>query len=376
MEIRNLSLLNKKKTTLTLLLFLPFIALFSQIPTGYYDSAIGKKGNALYITLHEIIDNHNVQGYGDLWEHFYHTDRKENGKIWDIYSDIPNGTPPYEYTYSEDQCGRYDDEGMCYNREHSVPASWFDDQSPMYTDLFHLYPTDGWVNNKRGNYPFGEVGTASWTSENGSKLGANSYPGYSGQVFEPIDDYKGDLARSYFYMSTRYVGKTLSFANGSAMFSGSTLKAWAVKMLIEWHENDTVSQKEINRNNAIYRIQNNRNPYIDYPELVGKIFGADSINPFNPDSIPVEPDFITELIGSLPCQIAPNPAIDKILISHLSSPIQSIMLYNLQGRVILHRESIGEHTVELQLNEIPAGLYFLQIFLDKGVEIHKIVKQQ
>ncbi len=122
-----------------------------------------------------------------------------------MYSDNPGGTVPYTYNLTDaDQCGNYGGEGDCYNREHSWPKSWSDEDAPMYSDLFHLYPTDGYVNGRRSNYPFGDVGSASWTSMNGSKVGSCSYPGYSGTVFEPIYEYKGDFARSYFYMTVRY----------------------------------------------------------------------------------------------------------------------------------------------------------------------------
>ena len=239
---------------------------FAQIPNGYYDAALGLSGNNMKSSLHSIIDNHSSQSYSSLWYHFEDTDQKSNGKVWDMYSDVPGGTPPYQFTFGSDQCGSYSQEGDCYNREHSFPASWFNDASPMYTDLFHLIPSDGYVNGQRSNYPFGEVGSASWTSLNGSKKGSCSYPGYSGTVFEPIDEYKGDLARGYFYMATRYMDQFSSF--NSPMLSGGDFATWARDMLIEWHQADPVSDKEIDRNNAIYSIQNNRNPYIDHPEFV------------------------------------------------------------------------------------------------------------
>lgn len=238
----------------------------AQIPSGYYDDAIGLTGSDLKDALHIIIDDHNNQSYSSLWTHFETTDDKPNGKVWDMYSDVPGGTPPYQYDFGSDQCGTYQQEGDCYNREHSFPGSWFNEAYPMYTDLFHLIPADGYVNGMRSNLPYGEVGSASWTSQNGSKRGSCSYPGYSGSVFEPIDEYKGDLARGYFYMATRYKDQFSSFS--SPMISGGDFSSWAINLLIDWHQADPVSQKEIDRNNAIYSIQYNRNPYIDHPEFV------------------------------------------------------------------------------------------------------------
>ncbi len=272
---------------------LPLALLWAQPSEGYYDEAEGKCGEALRTALYGIIHDHTQLSYKELWSAFYDTDVKPDGTIWDMYSDIPGGTPPYVFYPGDDQCGNYGSEGDCYNREHSFPKSWFNDQYPMYTDLVHLCPTDGYVNSYRSNHPFGEVGSSTtYVSENGSKVGKCVYPGYSGTAFEPIDAYKGDFARIYFYMSTCYRDKRLDYGNGSAMFSGSQLQSWAVNMFLEWHRADPVSQKEIDRNNAVEDWQHNRNPFIDYPELAEHIWGTLQDVPFSADGTvtPPEPD--------------------------------------------------------------------------------------
>jgi len=236
----------------------------AEIPPGYYDGTDGLDGEELRLALHEIIDNHTVHSYSSLWTHFQSTDKKPNNKVWDMYSDIPNGTPPYEYTFVSDQCGNYGGESDCYNREHSWPKSWFNNASPMNTDLFHLVPTDGYVNGMRSNYPYGEVENTTWTSQNGSKRGTMNSYNFNGTVFEPIDEYKGDFARTYFYMSTRYTTEDSGWDEND-MVNGADLKEWAVAMLLDWHQADPVSEKELNRNDAVYDIQGNRNPFIDYP---------------------------------------------------------------------------------------------------------------
>ncbi len=155
------------KKTLFLLLSLS-IALFATAqPSNYYNSANGLTGNQLKAALHNIVKGHTSITYGQLWDAFWSTDNKGNGVVWDMYSDRPNGNPPYTYSLGQDQCGNYNGEGDCYNREHSWPSSWFNDQSTPRTDLHHIFPVDGWVNNKRSNFAFGEVGSASWTSQNG-----------------------------------------------------------------------------------------------------------------------------------------------------------------------------------------------------------------
>lgn len=247
--------------------------LIADIPPGYYDDAQGLDGEPLRLALHNIIDDHIPQSYSSLYGHFQSTDAKSDGTVWDMYSDVPGGTPPYIYNFtSVDQCGNYSGEGDCFNREHSWPKSWFNEGMPMNTDLFHIYATDGYVNGMRSNHPYGEVESTTWTSQNGSQRGnMNSY-NHNGTVFEPIDEYKGDFARTYFYMSTRYYTEDSGWDDND-MVNGSNLKDWAVAMLMDWHLQDFVSQKEIDRNNAVYDIQENRNPFIDHPEWVGCVWG-------------------------------------------------------------------------------------------------------
>lgn len=248
----------------------PSLVTLSQIPAGYYDGTAGLTGDTLRQALHLIIKNHQPQTYASLWTHFLRTDKKPGGEVWDIYSDIPGGTPAYTYTFVTNQCGNYSKEGDCYNREHSVPASWFSNAQPVYTDLFHLYPTDGFVNGKRSNYPFGEVNTTTWTSSNGSRLGNMNKYGYQGTVFEPIDSFKGDLARTYLYMAVRYLDVMPAW--NSDMFAGDSLAPWTRQLLLAWHSLDPVSSKEIARNDSIFLIQGNRNPFIDHPGWVAAIW--------------------------------------------------------------------------------------------------------
>ena len=250
------------RSVLLLLLFAT-ANLWAQVPTGYYDNAFGKDGDELKTALHNIIKNHTVVSYGGLLDAFAYTDCKPNGKIWDIYSNI-------EYSLGGN-CGTYDEEGDCWNREHTWPQSWFNEKSTPRSDLFHVYPTDGYVNGQRSNYPYGEVNNPTYTSGNGSKLGPCVTAGYTGKVFEPIDEYKGDIARSYFYMSVRYAGEDSGWGT-SAMTNKSEIKAWAMTMLLRWSDEDPVSQKEIDRNNAVYGYQGNRNPFIDHPEYARMIW--------------------------------------------------------------------------------------------------------
>lgn len=331
-------------------------------PAGYYNGTEGLNGTQLRSALHNIIKNHNSLTYGDLWDAFTTTDKKTNGKVWDMYSDVPGGTPPYQYTFGSDQCGNYNGEGDCYNREHSWPKSWFNDNYPMYSDLFHLYPTDGYVNGKRSNYPYGEVGSSSWTSQNGSKVGNNTYPGNSETVFEPIDAYKGDFARTYFYMCTRYYTEDAGWEN-NGMINGANLKAWAQDMLIEWHHSDPVSPKETDRNNAVYAYQNNRNPFIDHPEFADKIWG--------------DPATSTSIKTRLRAEIFPNPCVDQLMVTvPENQPHMLISLSAVNGQLMVRHTATDVNQVILNVAELPQGLYLIEVTAEGGVFRGKLIKTQ
>ena len=388
-----------KHRLLFILLFVTTIGwTTAQIPDGYYDAAVGKSGEELRTALYDIIKTHTAVSYNDLWNSYRATDVMPSGKVWDIYSDVPDGTAAYYYDFGTDQCGSYTREGDCYNREHSIPQSWFGEEATMRTDLFHLYPTDGWVNNKRGNLPYGMVSSATWTSTNGSKLGPCGYPGCSGTVFEPIDAYKGDLARSYFYMTVCYKNKNLG-QTPESMFSGSQLLGWAQQMLVEWHNADPVSEKEVNRNRVIYsQIQHNRNPFIDCPELVDYLFGSRVGEAWYPTCFEWEPDTteitdttgitdttdITDTTGiisdnflaNIPSyRLYPNPATDNVTVESAGGVISSVELYDVMGRLLLRRENVGASSCTFDVNILKSGYYFVRITADTSSSVLMLVRK-
>jgi endonuclease I/chitodextrinase len=275
-----------KRTLLSFLMSFAFISAFAQIPTGYYDGTAGLSGAALKTQLKQIITaGHVDHGYNGLWTGYQTTDRdniagisgyENDNTILDMYSENPNGADPYTFTYGSNQCGSYSSEGDCYNREHIVPQSLFNEQFPMKSDINFIRPTDGKVNGMRSNYPFGKVSATSYTSQNGSKLGTSASQGYSGTVFEPIDAFKGDIARMIFYFVTRYETQLSGFDSGDMLGSSAFpgLQTWELNQLLAWSASDPVSATEIARNNASYVYQGNRNPYIDHPEYVAQIWGT------------------------------------------------------------------------------------------------------
>ena len=268
-------------------LLLLFVAVFAlqataAAPSTYYNSALGKSDQQLMTSLHQIINGHYRVYYKYLWSRFQTTDCSNN-IIIDRYSDT-------QFTYQTGQCGTYSGVGDCYNREHSVPQSWWggttsntEEADTMYSDLYHIYPVDGWVNAERGNYPFGDC--ANGSARGTGKLGTCTHSGYTGKVFEVADEYKGDFARTYFYMVVRYMDRVGSWTSGlgNVVFNNTSYKhltPWAISQLLEWHRNDPVSALETTRNDAVYGIQHNRNPFIDHPELAEFIWGDRTGNPW------------------------------------------------------------------------------------------------
>ncbi len=263
------------------------------VPPGYYNAAAGLSCAPLKTALNSIITTgHTQNNYGDLDNiQMLTTDDRLNDAgtatiVWDMYSENPSGPDPYTYTFSQFNIGTgTDGEGNGWNKEHSFPNSWFGGGTSNLpgADLFHIYPTDMDVNSLRSNFPYGKVATATTTTLNGSKLGSSAvtFTGYSGPVFEPIDSFKGDLARATLYMVTRYQAEQPSWeslqAGGDVVMDGSTYPSVEIdylKMLIQWNALDPVSFKEIQRNNEVYAIQGNRNPFIDHPEYIGQIWST------------------------------------------------------------------------------------------------------
>lgn len=242
--------------------------LVAQPPAAYYDRANGKSDAQLKTELHAIISaGYVTKSYDFLYTIYQTSDVTEDGKVWDMYSTCT-------WIPEQKKCGSYKNVCDCYNREHSVPQSWFSSRSPMVSDAFHVYPTDGKVNGQRSSYPFGECANGTTLSNGKGRLGKSTFSGYSGTVFEPVDEYKGDFARTYFYFATRY--ENIMTTIGGESFNNTKYPAfttWSKELFLKWHRQDPVSQKEITRNNVIYMYQKNRNPFIDYPELAEYIWG-------------------------------------------------------------------------------------------------------
>ena len=378
------------KKNFTLLAFLLCSALgLAQIPSGYYSSATGS-GYTLKTQLFNIINNQNNglspeyistdQGYDALDNFFPTVDRDiyydNDNSVMDIYSELPLGTDPtgYPFQYFQDECGNYSGEGDCFNKEHVIPQSIFSQNPPMRGDAHHVLPTDGRVNGFRSNFPFGYVNGGLVTqsgitnpTRNGSKLGDNIntgyFSGYTGKVFEPIDEFKGDIARIYFYFITRYQDQVSGWSY--AMFNGTSnqvLTDTFLYTMLDWHLNDPVSQKEIDRNNAIFTFQNNRNPFIDNPGYVCQIWSSQCAT-LSSESFAFENTI----------SIYPNPAINNEVTISSETELKSIVLYNINGQIIQEIKNPTRVDNSYKVNNLSSGFYLVQLASENGVATKKVI---
>jgi len=340
-------------------------------PANYYQSANGLTCAALKSSLSAIITNgYNELQYLDLWATYPRTDKKRNDAntadvVWDMYSDNPNGPDPYTYTFIVDQCGQYNKEGDCYNREHTFPQSWFNELQPMKSDMNHIFPTDGEVNGIRSNFPFGEVSNVSITTRNGSKLGTGNNFGYTGTVFEPINEYKGDIARAVLYMSVRYenlIGGWINNGNANEVLNGTSYPVfdpWQIRLLYKWHIQDPVSVKEIRRNDSVFVIQKNRNPFIDRPEWVYDIWSCTGL--IVATSLQQENSTSNKHI-----RIYPQPAIASGPVTIEWPPLNNsggqIQIINMAGEIV-HRQPVGpsEGKITLKNGQLRSGVYLIKL---------------
>lgn len=355
------------KKTFTFLLSITTFLSFAQPPAGYYNAAQGLTGFELKTALYTIIStSHNPQTYSSHWAFFETADMKPNGQVWDIYSNCP-----FEFGVPSD--GGNQDIGLggnieCeyFNREHSFPTSWFGGNiEPMRTDVVHIYPVDKKVNGERGNLAFANVGSATFTSTNGSKRGSSITSGISGNVFEIVDEYKGDIARTIFYMATRYENLIASWesnnADGDKMLDGSSnrvFEQWALDLLYSWHILDPVSAKEQARNNAIYNFQNNRNPYVDNPQWVQDIWA-------NHLSINVASDLSY-------VSIYPNPSKGDIIIEGIEN-VEEIELITINGQImqVIRKNEIQNDVIELK--NLPKGFFLVKLKNGSDTTVKKII---
>jgi endonuclease I len=324
-----------------LFLFIAGLA-YSQIPSNYYDSANGLSGYALKTQLKNIVTSghtYNASSYDNLFTAYASTDRdyyyENDGSLLDIYSENPTGSET-SYNIPNDECGgNITGEGQCYNREHLFPQGFFNnsDALPMVSDIHTVVPTDGFVNNGRSNYPFGIVSNTNTSYANGSKWGTGNNYGYTNRVFEPIDEFKGDIARAMLYFAVRYEdnwndsGWEAPDASPYNPLNGTSdqfYETWFINAMLDWHAADPVSQRELDRNDEAYNFQGNANPFVNHPEYAALIW-----NPVPDTQAPSDP---TNLVASNPTDNSINlswtASTDNVSVTSYDIYQSGVNLYN------------------------------------------------
>ena len=299
----------KHKHFLLFFLLIPLLIRAEEMPVGYYDAIDGKQDSVLKSTLGQIIRPHTAIPYGSgadkTWGVFYYSDQDEEGYCMDMYCD---------------KWKKFTSVGAVVsgcNIEHSFAKSWWGgSKNDAYKDCYHLNPSNTTANSSRSNYPLG-VPTKDLKDQSvtGSlKVGRATYEGETFWVFEPKDEYKGDFARAYFYMATCYgdeltwrldnkdVGSKYAMRNDSYL----EFRDWEIEVLITWHRQDPVSEKETKRMDAVSDFQHNRNPFIDYPDLAEYIWG-------NKKGTSVNLAELTGEVTSLPASTADTPSVRKVI---------------------------------------------------------------
>ena len=246
----------------------------------YYRKAEGLRGTQLKEALHDLIQPSYVLAYGGgvgkTWTGFWYTDQMENMQVRDRYSNVVRYLNPDMSAVSN------------MNIEHIWANSWWGHvKNNAYCDLFNLYPADATANGRKSNNPIGIVdGTVSYT--NGvTKVGKSSSYRADSLItaWEPADQWKGDFARTYFYMATCYSHMTSLWTTTEGLLtvdpnSPLLMRPWVYNLMLEWAEADPLDEIEQQRCDAIYEIQGNRNPFVDYPELCYYIWGNKSDEQF------------------------------------------------------------------------------------------------
>lgn len=366
--------------------------LFAQIPANYqtsYEGLIGKQGASLFSALETIAaQGFSSLGYDGLYTAFLSTDKDANGRLIDMYSTCS--------FLPSDKCGNYNSVCDCYNREHSLPKSWWGgSKNNAYSDLFHLVPTDGKVNNQRGNVPFGECANGSSLGGHAlGKKGSSTLSGYTsvGTVFEPDDQYKGDFARGYFGMLVRY-GTTLAFttSEGATTFSNSSktinannhfgLTNYGVALLMKWHRQDTVSAKETKRNTGIQATQGNRNPFIDCPILAEYLWGdkaGQSVTRADLEQCGCIENGGTGLEDVLSdpqdeasrlASVSATPTAEGYVLSCVPEGAQ-LLVIDAQGRLLLQERAVSS---ELQI-AVPDGLHMIVLAIGQETRSIKVIR--
>lgn len=315
------------------------VTTFSQIPSGYYNSANGLTGDTLKTALYNIIKNHIEFPYTnastDTWDILKETDKDTAN---------PNNIILFYTGWSVNATQEYNN-GNGWTREHVWAKSHgdFGTDKGAGTDVHHLRPEDNSVNNTRNNKDFDNGGSLYIDGDGATECRTDA------DSWEPRNAVKGDVARMLFYMAVRYEGDNgepdLELVDVVNTFDlNTTGKGYHGKLtsLLEWHKSDPVDSFEIHRNNVIYSYQKNRNPFIDHPEYVDLIWTA--IN-------------TSIVLNEIKIRVYPNPATDFVNIILEAGKVYKGFIYSLTGVCVMEFQSTG--SLQLSTDNLNTGCYLL-----------------
>lgn len=382
----------KEYTLVTIILILSNVLYAA--PGTYYNSIdTNKTCAALKTALYHLLSSTNTSyvTYSLVDDNFDKTDLipakppKTGSVIYDKYSSInSNGDDLCGYQFPTDFCGSRSavTECYCYNKEHAFPKSWFGGENmyPMYSDIHFIWPSDAYMNFRKSNTPLGYVKNRSYVSKNGTQIGTSDLTrnyNFSGNVFEPIDVFKGDFARAYLYVVTRYEDSIINWigrSTASDVLDGNKypgLKPWILQLCVKWSKLDPPSEFEQQRNDAVFSLQGNRNPYIDYPNWIEKIFGKDG----NVDacvSTAIQAHKISDF------SIFPNPVKDALLQVQISSVLQeayTVEIADVLGRIVYTQKINAGVKPIIDVGTLDKGIYFMNLIYQNANSTSAFVKE-
>ena len=341
----------------------------TNIPQGYYDQANNLSSDELKEALHQIISNHVIFPYTsnstDTWDIIQESDQdpNENNNMILVYTgrSQEKGYRDGSGNYSQYENGN-GTQSNSWNREHIWPKShgFPDDDDNAYTDVHNLKPCDRSVNSSRGTKDF-DFGGNQHSEASDCLTDSDSW--------EPPDYVKGDIARILFYMVVRYdpgidhENNTFDLELVDYTTPNNTEPIFGkLSSLLDWHLSDPVDDFEINRNEIIFGFQENRNPFIDHPNLVNYLWG-DNVGLVWNENLTV-PE--TEIVKTT---IYPNPSSGIINFS-FDMQDEIIEIFNLNGQNIFNKIVDSSNSVEIDL---PSGIYFLRSNTKSGIFNSKII---
>lgn len=359
-----------------------FLMLTAQLvfggPGTYYNSIDTTQSCAAFMTILKSRLNSGVSyiDYAQVDNNYNLTDLKASEigggqAIVDRYcTENPNGTDYCVFRYSTNFCMTTPPDTsqcVCYNKEHAFPKSWFGSTYPAYSDMHFVWPADNRTNMTKSNFTIGYAKNVYFSSKNGSKVGvsdnAKNFGYTSSNVFEPIDSFKGDFARAYLYVVTRYLDSLNAWKGRSTadyVLAGSAYPGfdpWILQLCVQWHKLDPPSAFEKSRNDAVYSIQGNRNPYVDYPHWVEKVFGV------NGNSAGCVPAAVKQYRPA-DFKLYPNPA-NGLVTLIWNDPVKNtatLQVADILGRICREEKlQAGTKDLQLDISALPKGMYWIQV---------------